>query len=158
MQRKLVLLVATVLTIAWSQVRAGDPVQDDLGKLKGTWVAIKAIYDGEEIDPKKIEGKITLVFNVQKVTFYAGKVARESTFKIDPTKKPKSIDLTTAKLDPEGNKLTLPGIYQIDGDTLKFAQSSQAFTKGVVLKRPTDFDSKTGVSVLILRREKEKAK
>lgn len=152
MRRRWVVVVA-VLATGWSRVGAGDPVKDDLAKMQGTWVAIKGILDGKEIEGST---GVKLVFDGHKLTSGKGEV---STFTIDPTKKPKAIDLTP----PGKKKITIPGIYQIDGDTLKLAFASAKGTgnttgtgnKGGVEvgKRPTDFEGKHG-SAVILKREK----
>ena len=66
-----------------------------------------------------------------------GKVLVEATFKLDPSKKPKTFDLTiTSEGDNKGK--TQLGVYKIDGDTLMFCIAP---FDGA---RPTEFASEKG--------------
>jgi uncharacterized protein (TIGR03067 family) len=71
-----------------------------------------------------------------------GKPEIEGTWKVNPNKTPKEIDLLAA-----GNDVR-KGLYQLDGDTLKVA-----VTIAKKEERPTAFDSQ-GVAVMILKRQK----
>ena len=65
-----------------------------------------------------------------------GNVRMKAKFTIDPTKKPKTIDYTIIEGGNKGQEV--PGIYEIDGDTIKFCFSAPG------KDRPTDFTAKEG--------------
>jgi uncharacterized protein (TIGR03067 family) len=71
------------------------------------------------------------------------KILGQVSFQIDPTAKPKSLDLlqiSPKQEDPE----TVPGIYELNGDKLKLAFGES--------ERPTDFE---GERTLTLKRTKK---
>lgn len=68
-------------------------------------------------------------------TVAVGRFLKDTRLKVDPTKEPKWIDV--------GNS---PGIYKLDGEKLHWCQGKDA--------RPTRFDSKEGL-LLVLRRDKK---
>jgi len=69
-------------------------------------------------------------------------------FKVDATKKPKTMDMTPS--EGRYKDKTLLGIYELDGDTLKicFAEPGK--------DRPTDFTSKAGSGVVLAIHKREK--
>src|SRR5437879_5027993 len=79
-----------------------DAVKEEMKKLQGKWVRIYEESDGKKTeDGKKEPGKaVTLVISGDK---YEG-----DTFKLDPTKKPKHIDVLM--VDKKGKTITMAGI------------------------------------------------
>ena len=71
------------------------------------------------------------------------------TFKVDPTKKPKTIDVTFTD-GPEKGKIAL-GIYELEGDTYK------VITDPAGKSRPAEFAIKPGSGYVlqVLKREKK---
>ena len=71
------------------------------------------------------------------------------TFKVDPSKKPKTIDVTFTD-GPEKGKIAL-GIYELEGDTYK------VITDPAGKSRPTEFAVKPGSGhvLQVLKREKK---
>jgi uncharacterized protein (TIGR03067 family) len=122
---------------------------DDKEKLQGTWVWVEAERAGKKAGPEEIKDF--------KMTFHGDKINvnpnpsgenREGIFKLDPTQKPKTIDLMPQD-GPEKGK-TIRGIYSLEGDTLKLCFDDQGDQD-----RPTDFTSKEGsrLVVITLRRQ-----
>jgi uncharacterized protein (TIGR03067 family) len=129
------------------------PSRGDLDKLRGTWVTVLLVNDGktlvDEKTPRKEASGTKLVYDGDKWMIKVGdKTVATGVFKIDPTRKPKEIDI----LDESGakNEKTKLGIYELDGDTYRYclAQAGKP--------RPTEFTSKdgSGDSLGIMKREK----
>jgi uncharacterized protein (TIGR03067 family) len=132
-----VALAGMVCSVAIMARAAGPP--DEMKKLEGTWLVVKATYDG-----KPEEGFKGLVFAGAKLTL---KVAdgkdQKFTYKIDLSQKPKTMDFTSEK--KENAKLG-KAIYELDGEALKVCL-------GPPEKRPTDFTDK-GQVLIVLKRQK----
>src|SRR5438105_924869 len=75
---------------------AGADVKKELEKLQGTW-KVESITVGGNKAPKEASDKITLVIAADKITVKDGDKNEEATIKIDPTKKPPTIDFTPIK-------------------------------------------------------------
>ena len=129
------------------------PSRGDLDKLRGTWVTVLLVNDGKTLVDEKTPPKETsatkLVYDGNKwMIKVENKTVATGVFKIDPTRKPKEIDI----LDESGakNEKTKLGIYELDGHTYKYclAQAGKP--------RPTEFTSKAGSgdSLGVMKREK----
>jgi len=131
---------ATVLG-AWILVGTCAVADSDLEKLQGKWTIESFLYNGNPVEMMK-EG--TRHFKEEKYMLVPKSGdGIEGTFKIDPEKKPKEIDLTV-------NGRILKGIYELDGDNLKLSYS---LTGG---ERPTEFESKpdSGTTLIVHKRAK----
>jgi len=120
---------------------AGEAKDEALKKERqryaGTWQVVMLEVDGNkaaEEDAKKItvvneaDGKWAIEVE--------GKVIARGTSEIDPTKKPKTVDLTATEGQDQGK--TIRGVYELQDDTRKvcLAQPGQ--------ERPTEFSTTTG--------------
>jgi uncharacterized protein (TIGR03067 family) len=129
-------------TMALSAAQAEDPIAIEVKKLAGHWECIRHVDSGRTAENLKI--KLTFKGNKIYVTGEGIKIeVSEASFAIDPTKKPKEIDITA-----KGVKV--PGIYHLDGDTLKLA-TANAQSRDM---RPTDFEGKKS-SVGVFKRAKK---
>ena len=133
---------ATIGLLACLCIVAADDKQKDLAKkdiaqLQGEWTMVSGERDGQALpenivsSAKRIvkDDEITLIINDQ--TYLKAK------FKIDPTKKPKTIDYTITEGQNKDAKQV--GIYELSGDNVKFCFSSPGGKD-----RPTDFTTKEG--------------
>ncbi len=119
----------------------------EAAKLEGTWTVDSAETNGKGLDVWK-GGKFT--FSDEKATI---PFSKGGTFKVDASKDPKWIDITTLE------KGTILGIYLVDGDKIKLCTNvtKKASKDGKVVEeaseRPTQFDSKQTI-LYVLKREK----
>jgi uncharacterized protein (TIGR03067 family) len=126
--------------------------QGDLEKLRGTWLTVSLVNDGNTVvDEKtpKAAPTTTLVYEGNKWMIKVGdKTVASGIFAIAATKKPKEIDI----LDETGirNEKTKLGIYELDGDTYKYCLAPAG------KPRPKDFTSKegSGDSLGVMKRQK----
>jgi uncharacterized protein (TIGR03067 family) len=137
--RRCRLLIATV-----GLVVAADAPKTDLEKLQGAWGVITLETSGKERSVEHTD-RLKVVIKNRQLIFKGQTADQEMTFTIDPAKKPKQIDLT----HPEKKVGTLPGIYSLEGDTLRICYG---FDKE---HRPDDFVStaKNGRVLIVLKKE-----
>jgi RNA polymerase sigma factor (sigma-70 family) len=98
-------------------------IAQDLDRLQGTWVIVSSEVDGQ----KDNFGELRLTFAGDRVTYHSTKGEESAPLRLNASATPKEIDI-----DFEGG--TLPGIYEIEGNRLKWCWS-----KGH--RRPASFDT-----------------
>jgi len=119
----------------------------DLQKLQGTWQRVSIVLDGKEASEDEAK-KQQLTIKEADYTLRIGEQSREGTLQLDSTKKPKEINIKSAS-GPNKGKI-LKGIYEIDGDTLKYCVAPPG------KDRPTDFTSKPGSGHMLYINKKVK--
>lgn len=123
---------------AVSGVLADDKadLEKEVRKFQGTWTIESSVTGGKEIPVADLKGFI-VIFEGDKHTVKKGdEVIQVGTQKLDPSKSPKTIDVTM--LEGPNKGAVMLGIYEFDGDTLKACFDPQG------KKRPTEFKSATG--------------
>jgi uncharacterized protein (TIGR03067 family) len=141
--RVLLALAATALLLTGLAV-AGD-TKEDLKKLEGTW---KGEFEGKKLEMKMEKDKFTVTFS-----FGDNDIVFKGKIKIDPSKKPKEIDLTVEEgKDFQGK--TSQGIYEIDGDSLKWCANEPG--KDTRPKAFPDKEGETGEGHMYLVLKKSK--
>jgi uncharacterized protein (TIGR03067 family) len=124
-------------------------VKKDRKLYEGTWRVVSLIVDGNEV-PEDDAKKITVVngadgsWSIQ----LDGNEVSKGTSTIDPTKKPKTIDLANVEGADAGK--TALGIYEIDKDSRKVCYAKPD------AERPTEFSSKTGSGLILVTLKREK--
>jgi uncharacterized protein (TIGR03067 family) len=127
-----------VLTIGLLVAADADKVdvKKEMEKLEGDWTMVSGQRDGMSVPDELLnefkrhtKDGVTTVSN-------SGQVFLKAKIKIDPTKKPKTIDYTIVEGAEKDN--TMLGIYEFDGDKIKFCIG------GPGNKRPTEFTAKEG--------------
>lgn len=124
--------------LGWSSALADDKadVEKETKKFQGTWTIESSVTGGMEIPADQLKG-FNVIFEGDKHTLKFGdKVFQVGTQKIDPSKSPKTIDVTMTEGPEKG--VVMLGIYEIDVDTLKVCFDPQG------KKRPTEFKSEPG--------------
>lgn len=113
-----------------------DAVKKEMALLEGEWVMVSGRRDGQALPEEYVKsGRRVAKDGVSTVTI-GDMVVMKNKYTIDPAKKPKTIDFEAVEGETKGQKLL--GIYELDGDTLRFclAPADQG--------RPTDFTAKEG--------------
>src|SRR5437763_8723756 len=109
---------------------------------------VSAVQNGNDMPEDMVKtGKRVSKDGVTTVSF-DGKVYIKAKFTIDPSQKPKTIDYAVTEGTNKGK--TQLGIYEIDGDTLKFCFAAPE------KPRPAEFASKadSGHTLSVWKREK----
>ena len=121
---------------------ADQPVmRKDWSAIQGTW-QVTYSEDGGRIATQEMLKEIRFVIDEQNLITEIGGRKSVSTYKLDPSTNPKSLDLTE-------NGRTKQGIYDLEGDTLRICIAESGD------QRPTAFDSQPNSAndiVLILKR------
>ena len=117
--------------------------------LAGTWKVVRAEVDGKDVlDGSPLEFRA--VFTAETIKIEAGtpdpKQEPQFTYKTDSSTSPKIIDLAGA--GPQKG-MTFEGIYEVSGGELKVCFRAAAGVK----ERPTEFTSKDGMVLLVLKRQ-----
>ena len=129
--------------------RADDKtdVEKELKKFQGTWTFESVEAGGKTLPNADFKG-MTVTFELDKYTVKMGdEVIQVATPKLDPSKSPKTIDVSVTKGIDKG--ATIRGIYEINGDTLKVCFDREG-------KRPTEFKSTPGSRVLVVHKRLKK--
>lgn len=117
----------------------------DKENILGEWKVDSAKVKGAE--PQGEEGEniknVTVEFTAEKVIVKIKGGDKESSYTLDPTAKPKAIDIVHTR--PDGSEEKVKGIYKLDGDTLTICASHRGGEE-----RPTEFESKEGSNLLLL--------
>jgi uncharacterized protein (TIGR03067 family) len=108
-----------------------DLAKVEVEKLQGYWVMAALEIDGVSVGAERIKSA-TLEVRGDRYLAKSGKAMREVRFKLDPSKKPKEIDLFFP--DPPNADKVHRGIYSIEGDTFKLCKAQAADRP-----RPTEF-------------------
>lgn len=107
--------------------------KDDAKKMEGEWAIAGWEQGGGALPAEAIEGARWTVKG-DKYTFEMSGNKEDGTIKLDPAKKPATIDLAiTSGNDKDKGQ---PGIYKFDGDTILFC-----FNRPGAKDRPTEFKS-----------------
>jgi uncharacterized protein (TIGR03067 family) len=111
-------------------------LEKELKKFQGAWTLESSETAGQKISAEQLKGFI-VTFEGNKHTLKMGdQVHQVGTQKIDPSKSPKTIDVTMTE-GPSKGKVML-GIYEFDGDMLRVCFDPEG------KKRPTEFKSPAG--------------
>ena len=111
-------------------------LEKEVRKFQGAWTFESSETGGAKLPVGELKALI-LTFEGLKHTVKKGDdVIQVGTQKLDPSKSPKTIDVTIA--DGPNKGTVMLGIYEIDGDTLKVCFDPQG------KKRPTEFKSAPG--------------
>ena len=119
-------------------------VEKELKKFHGTWTFESVAMGGEE-QPAALFKDMTVTFEDDKYVVKKGdEVIQVAAQKLDPSKSPKTLDVTVAAGPNKG--AVMLGIYEISGDTLKVCFDPEG------KKRPTQFKTESGSQTLVVHK------
>lgn len=126
-----------------SGILAGDKVDlaKEAKKFQGKWTLESSISGGQEIPRDQLKGFLVIYEGDKHTLKYGDKVFQVGTQTIDPSKSPKTIDMTMTE-GPSKGKVML-GIYEFDGDTMKACFDPEGKS------RPKEFKSALGSATFL---------
>jgi uncharacterized protein (TIGR03067 family) len=145
-------LIAAQLGAVPNRPSPKDKLKAEMKALQGTWAFVSGELDGKTIPEdqyKQNAPKLVLEGTKFVVRINTGDITQEAVCKVDPAKKPRTIDLTIVSGEFKGK--TQLGIYELKGDTLRFC-----FARPGKKPRPTAFTTKpnSGHKITVTKRVK----
>lgn len=140
--KKALVLLAAALSLAAVRLapadEASDALQKDRNAIAGTWTIDSFEYDGKKppADPNRPKLMVIMGADGSVRVLREGNTVFEASTLIDPSKTPKTIDVTYSSGERKGQMSH--GIYEIDGDTLKICTARSGN------ERPQQFASAPG--------------
>jgi uncharacterized protein (TIGR03067 family) len=131
-------LLIVAVAVAAPSVLAGqsEAAKQDMAQLQGEWSMATAGGGGQSVLGSMFKNSRRVCKGDETSVTVGGQLLMRATFSLDPSKTPKTIDYHVTAGSNSGKDLL--GIYELDGDTVRFCFSAPGFA------RPTDFDSKPG--------------
>jgi uncharacterized protein (TIGR03067 family) len=145
--KALPLVLTGLILFACGTVQAGP--EQELNRLQGSWGIVTIEAEGEPQPKDKLPPGFKIAGN--KLTG----LGPEMTITLDPTKKPKWIDLTFKRGD---KSFPIRAIYALEGDDLKICMPVVEPGKAFDNRRPESFETKGKFAALIKAKRKSKQK
>jgi uncharacterized protein (TIGR03067 family) len=127
------LVVVLVLAAA---AAAQQAVKKETAELEGEWSMVSGEADGVPMPQAMVKTGKRVAKDGETTITFGGRLYFKARFTIDPTKMPKVIDYAMTEGPTRGK--TQLGIYELDGDTVKFCFAAPG------ADRPADFTAKAG--------------
>jgi len=145
--RVLMSLAAAVLLVGADA--PSDAVKKEMAQLDGEWTMVSGERDGQPLPDNFLKNAKRVAKDGVSTISFGDRVYMKARFSVDPTKKPKTIDYEILEGETKGKKVL--GIYEIDGDKLKFCFATPD------KDRPSDFTAKAGSgnTLSVWKRKKE---
>ena len=144
-----IVMLAVVSCLSLGTLAQADAVQDELKALEGTWIPASGELGGDPF-PKAVLQKMKLTLSGNKYVVMVGDTKDAGTVKVDPGKKPKTIDITGTEGPNKGK--VIQAIYEKTGDTLRVCYELQG------KNRPSEFSTERGTTRFLVTYKKEAAK
>jgi uncharacterized protein (TIGR03067 family) len=131
--------VAFALVVSCSSAAWGDDAKDN--SLEGTWLPSAAELGGKKF-PDEVLKTIRLELKGDQYTVTVGTQLDRGTCKLDPTAKPKALDITGTEGPNKGK--TILAIYERRGDTLQICYDLSGES------RPAEFKTTAGTRLFLV--------
>jgi uncharacterized protein (TIGR03067 family) len=142
------LAIIALAAVTAAGAKTDDPDKSDLEKMQGDWSSVVYVVDGTTLDDDDAQAYFRTIKGDQYSVFHFNKPLGKGTFKIDATKRPKTIDAWPATAKDKANPML--GIYELEGGRLKFCFAAAGKA------RPSEFTAKEGSEHTLTVREREK--
>lgn len=131
------MFVTTIAALGLVGVGAAqDAPKKEMAQLEGDWSMVSGVADGFAMPPDMVKNGKRVAKQGETTISFGGQVYFKAKFTVDATKKPKTIDYAMTEGPTKGK--THLGIYELDGDTVKFCFAAPG------KDRPTEFFAKEG--------------
>ena len=168
------LAAMAVLALTFSAAFTGTPKADDAKNIQGTWKVVSLKSPGKSPSVEELTKLRVRITKDQVIFVLDGKDVEVLKHRLDPTKKPREIDLIAGTSDSVKDKgkaksgeTVIPGIYELNGDDLMICHPMpKPMPKPAVeakdektppietLIRPSEFRAEKNYALLILKRDK----
>lgn len=146
MTSRIVIAFAVIVTLSANAL--GDKGEEDIKKMKGTWIPTSAELAGQKFPDETLK-TMKLTLEGDKYTVLVGDKKDEGTFKLDADKNPKTMDITGTAGPNQGK--TFLTIYEFKDDSLKVCYD----LSGKV--RPTQFKTEPNTQLFLVTYKREKS-
>ena len=119
----------------------------DEGAIQGTWLPSAAELAGEKF-PDEVRKTIKLVIKDNNYTVTVGPKVDKGTVKLNPSARPKEMDITGVEGPNKGK--TILAIYELQGDTLRICYDLTGKS------HPTEFKTKADTKLFLVTYKREK--
>jgi uncharacterized protein (TIGR03067 family) len=130
------LAAMTVVFLLVGADAPSDAVKKDLSRFEGEWLLVSGERDGQAIPAEYLKSGKRVFKDGEVTVTFADMLLMKAKVTVDPGKKPNAINYDVTDGVLKGKKQS--GIYEIDGDTVKFCFSAPD------QERPADFTTKEG--------------
>jgi uncharacterized protein (TIGR03067 family) len=134
-----------LVVISWSPAAWSEDVKNHTNE--GVWLPSSAELGGEQF-PEEVRKTIRLEVKGDQYTVTAGKTIDRGTCKLNPSAKPKTMDITGTEGPNVGR--TILAIYERNGDTLRVCYDLAGKT------RPTEFKTSPGTQLFLVEYKLQK--
>jgi uncharacterized protein (TIGR03067 family) len=125
-----------------------DTARGDSESLEGTWSLVSVEINAQPLSMDKLKDSRLVVKGVS-YSFRLGDARLAMTYKLDPGKSPKTLDLTLTEGPDKGK--TYHAIYRLEGDTLTICRSVEPDKE-----RPTEFATMPGSGLMLVVWKRDK--
>src|SRR6266581_404332 len=141
------LLVLVVLVLGLPAGGSSSGGKEDNKMIEGTWLPVEAELGGQKF-PDEVLKTLKLTMSDGKYTVTVGEKIDKGTVKLEPTTKPKAMDITGTDGPNKGK--TFPAIYELTSDTLRICYDLAGKT------RPTEFKTSKDTQQFLVSYKREK--